>query len=179
MLVYMYQAALYCEECGETTCERLTDEGMAPENPEDEYSYDSDDYPKGPTKEGETDSPSHCAGCGCFLESELTHDGANYVLGEVEFVLRGEQCGEALVKWVNHYEGRDDRVKLSALADDGLTLAEIVESIRGREERLTRAEAERDAALAEQAKLVAEVASLRARLTAPKPRRSRKTSSRP
>lgn len=83
MLVYIYQADLYCEECGEKIREDLAAKGEAPEFPEDEYSYDSDDFPKGPTEEGETDSPSHCAGCSVFLESVLTDEGKAYVVHTV------------------------------------------------------------------------------------------------
>jgi hypothetical protein len=84
MLVYVYAAALYCEECGEKIREDLTAKGEAPEDSEDETSYDSDDFPKGPTDEGESDSPSHCDGCACFLESTLTSEGEAYVIEAVK-----------------------------------------------------------------------------------------------
>jgi hypothetical protein len=81
MQVYMYQAALYCEACGEAIRERLTAEGKAPSNPEDEHSFDSGDFPKGPYPEGggEADCPQHCDACGLFLENALTADGLDYV----------------------------------------------------------------------------------------------------
>lgn len=79
MLVYMYQASLYCTDCGESIREELTAAGKAPEDPSDEYSYDSDDFPKGPEEEGESDSPTHCEGCGEFLETRLTSEGEEYV----------------------------------------------------------------------------------------------------
>lgn len=95
MNVYMFQAALYCEACGESIIERLTAEGKAPAHPSDEYSFDSDEYPKGPYPDGggEADSPSHCdcgpyclnaetigrLTVGAFLENPLTSDGYNYV----------------------------------------------------------------------------------------------------
>ena len=75
MKCYMYNAALYCEPCGEQIREDLTKQGKAPSDPEDEYSYDSDDFPKGPESSGESDSPSHCDGCAMFLENSLTPDG--------------------------------------------------------------------------------------------------------
>lgn len=84
MLVYIYRAALYCEDCGAAIREDLTKAGDAPEDPDDEGSYDSDDFPKGPTEEGESDSPSHCDGCACFLESTLTSEGEAYVIGLVK-----------------------------------------------------------------------------------------------
>lgn len=53
MNVYIYQADLYCEDCGEEICEQLKEVApeIVPENPEDEL-YDSDDYPKGPYPDG-------------------------------------------------------------------------------------------------------------------------------
>ena len=81
MNAYIYQAALYCERCGNEIRERLTDEGKAPANPDDEHTYDSDGFPKGPYSDGggEADCPQHCDGCGCHLENPLTSDGENHV----------------------------------------------------------------------------------------------------
>lgn len=139
MLVYIYQATLWCEDCGNAIREKLTSEGKAPEDPEDEGSYDSDDFPKGPTEEGETDSPSHCDGCHVFLESDLTDVGANDVLERAESVLRGEQNEGAVIReWIDHYEGKDDRVTLKALADSGLTIAEILGALRAKNEEIAR-----------------------------------------
>jgi hypothetical protein len=110
--VYVYQAALLCEPCGRATCARLTAEGSAPENPQDEASFDSDEFPKGPTDEGESDSPSHCAECGAFLESELTEEGDAYVRDAVTQAQRRDldaapgQPGPdavALTEWAPYY----------------------------------------------------------------------------
>jgi len=81
MNVYIYQAALLCESCGNNVKAILQEKGLAPQNPNDEYSYDSDDYPKGlyPDGGGESDCPNHCDICGLFLENPLTQDGENYV----------------------------------------------------------------------------------------------------
>jgi uncharacterized Zn finger protein len=81
MKAYAYQAALHCESCGLTICAQLDAEGKRPANVSDEYSFDSDDYPKGPFADGggESDSPSHCDTCGKFLENPLTRDGEQYV----------------------------------------------------------------------------------------------------
>lgn len=56
MDVYIYQAAIYCEDC---------------RNPEME----------GPHSEGggEADAPQHCDTCKAFLENPLTADGYDYV----------------------------------------------------------------------------------------------------
>lgn len=91
MNVYMYAADLWCEECGAKIYDELTEAGNAPEDPEDDSSFDSDDFPKGPYSDGggEADSPNHCAagsdcinavdGNGVFLENPLTEVGYEYV----------------------------------------------------------------------------------------------------
>lgn len=96
MEVYMYAADLYCEDCGEAIRESLDAEGKKPEDPSDECTFDSDDYPKGPYLDGggESDSPCHCGSgedcvnaivlpdgrkVGAFLENPLTGDGIDYV----------------------------------------------------------------------------------------------------
>ena len=78
---YIYRADLHCSKCGEKIREDLTAKGEAPEEPEDEYTYDSDDFPKGPYPDGggEADCPQHCGTCGCFLGNPLTGDGEEYV----------------------------------------------------------------------------------------------------
>lgn len=73
MGVYMYQAALYCAECGEKLMRDLVSQGKLPGGilvgidgerltiDLDETTYDSDDFPKYCHEEGASDSPSHCA----------------------------------------------------------------------------------------------------------------------
>ena len=70
MNAYIYKAELFCETCIEQIKQTL----QKPENFTDEYSFDSDDYPKGPYTDGggESDSPQHCGNCGCFLENPLS-----------------------------------------------------------------------------------------------------------
>ena len=73
---YIYQADVYCNDCGAAVCARLA----APENVADESSYDSDDYPKVADLENEeSDIPEHCAACGTFLQNPLTSEGYEYV----------------------------------------------------------------------------------------------------
>ena len=43
MLAYIYAADLWCNDCGEMIREQITREGHAPEDPNDEYTYDSDE----------------------------------------------------------------------------------------------------------------------------------------
>lgn len=83
--VYLYAAALLCADCGEAQRADLRASGDAPEDEDDESSYDSDDFPKGPYPDGrgEADSPQHCDHCHVFLENPLTDDGRTYVQEQV------------------------------------------------------------------------------------------------
>ena len=78
---YIYQAELVCEDCGKRIRHALTIAGEAPTDPDEERSYDSDKFPKGPYANGggEADSPQCCGSCGVFLENPLTTDGEDYV----------------------------------------------------------------------------------------------------
>ena len=99
MNVYIYAASLYCQECGEKIREDLRVQGKAPDNPQDEYTYDSDDYPKGPYPDGggEADSFNHCGNYECeeFLDNPLTEEGVTYTIGS----LRG---------YIEHRSGRSE-----------------------------------------------------------------------
>ncbi len=123
MDVYVYQAALWCKDCGRAIRKRLKAEGKAPEDPDDEGSYDSGDYPKGPYPDGggDADSPQYCGAgedcinadeawrggkmtkVGAFLENPLTEDGYEYVREAVE---RHRETGEGLVaeEWAEFYD---------------------------------------------------------------------------
>ena len=83
MNAYIYQSALYCEECAIDIKNHLRrfSKHKVPHNPGDEYTYDSEEYPKGPYSNGggEADCPQYCDGCGEFLENSLTSDGMEYV----------------------------------------------------------------------------------------------------
>ena len=73
---YIYQADVYCENCGESIRKQLRAEGKAPEDELDHYTYDSDDFPKDAQVEREeSDSPQYCAKCGEFLHNPLTSEG--------------------------------------------------------------------------------------------------------
>ena len=116
MNVYVYQAALLCEDCGEATREQLT-EGQRragppwPDwwlDPNDEQSYDSDDYPKGPYDDGggESDTPGHCDQCSMFLENPLTTEGYDYVLDAVAVALqRSKHLRNPVRQWWSFYKG--------------------------------------------------------------------------
>ena len=96
MDAFIYAADLFCEDCGERIREQLTREGKAPANPDDEHTYDSDYFPKGPFPDGggEADTVCHCAGgkdcpnaiefgdgfkAGCMLENDLTNYGVEWL----------------------------------------------------------------------------------------------------
>lgn len=115
MDAYIYKADIWCEQCGEAIREQLTKEGKAPEDPSDETSYDSDEFPKGPFPDGggESDRPEHCAAgkdclnaldldgftCGAFLENDLTTDGIRYL----EEQLEDPGHGPVVEMWVEFY----------------------------------------------------------------------------
>ena len=110
-MAYIYQACVWCDDCGEAICEQLNAEGQAPANPDDEHTFDSDDYPKHCDNDEESDTPEHCAaGEDCvnaitlasgmkvgLLFGELTGDGVEYI----KDVIAGG--GEIADLWKNHY----------------------------------------------------------------------------
>ncbi len=118
MDAYIYSADIYCEACGAAIRAQITDRGRAPADPDDEYSYDSDEFPKGPFMDGggEADCPQHCgAGAEClnalelsdgsrigaFLDNALTTEGVEYVQ---EAVRKG---GEVTKLWADWYDYLD------------------------------------------------------------------------
>lgn len=86
MDVYIYCADIYCAASGEAIRARLTAEGKAPADIENESTYDSDDFPKGPYQNGggEADTPQNCADTGLFLENPLTQAGYAYLREAVD-----------------------------------------------------------------------------------------------
>jgi len=121
MLVYIYAADIYCEQCGEAIRKRIAREGFAPADPDDERSYDSGEFPKGPYPDGggEADCPQHCGagsechnaiefpdGCkvGAWLENELTTDGVDYIREAIR------EGGEVADMWADFYRNYDLKV---------------------------------------------------------------------
>jgi hypothetical protein len=91
---YIYAAEVYCPACAIDIMQRIRAEGFEPDDPDDESSYDSGEWPKGPFRDEESDSPQHCgSGADClepmeladgsrvgrFLEGPLTSHGESYV----------------------------------------------------------------------------------------------------
>jgi len=110
MDAYIYRAALWCPLCAREIKRKLKRLGEAPKNPNDEYSYDSGDYPKGPYPDGggESDSPEYCHGCQVFLENPLTGDGEDYVreavLEDREARARGKKANPVVGEWKEFYD---------------------------------------------------------------------------
>lgn len=109
MKAFVYRAALLCESCGNDTRAAIAAIPMphkqrVPVDPNDESSYDSDDYPKGPYDNGggEADSPQHCDQCGVFLCNPLTEDGRNYVLENLNQLT--EPPKQTAKEWVKFYD---------------------------------------------------------------------------
>lgn len=106
MDAYIYQAALYCEGCGERIANMLRAAGKAPPLPHIETTYDSDEFPKGPYGDGggESDAPQHCDECHCFLENPLTSDGVSYVYDMVlEHLHDARGQAETIAEWIEFY----------------------------------------------------------------------------
>lgn len=111
MKVFVYQASLYCFDCGQEIRKELDRAGKRPENVEDETTYDSGDYPKGPYGNGggEADYPHHCDDCKVFLENPLTDDGYQYVIGTLrDSKAEGGTLSESEEGWMTFYNVDDD-----------------------------------------------------------------------
>jgi hypothetical protein len=108
----IYQADVWCDDCADAIRADLRSKGCAPEDPTDECSFDSDDYPKHASDDDAADSPQHCAaGEECFNAIELpsgrkigqllgglTPDGVDYVRKTAV-----ESDSEVSRLWVQHF----------------------------------------------------------------------------
>lgn len=107
-MAYIYQADVWCEKCGDYICTELQREGKAPEDPGDETTFDSDDYPKryDPEME-EADSPQNCASGNCagfhgvFLENQLTQEGYRNLKSMLDE--HGAILPEHAKEWAEYY----------------------------------------------------------------------------
>lgn len=124
---FIYQADVWCDECGKRICEQLAQAGKAPANPSDESSFDSDDYPKRYDADAaQADSPQNCAsgswpGCdfntrhgrnsasdgvtatyGKFLENGLTEAGYKYLQAILN--KHGATLPEFAQQWADFYQ---------------------------------------------------------------------------
>lgn len=104
MQVYIYQAELFCRDCGEHLREAV--QVPAGADLADESTFDSNDYPKGPYSDGggEADSPQHCGDCGVHLENPITPDGVAYVRKALtEYAVTGQGRDIILRQWAEFY----------------------------------------------------------------------------
>ena len=100
--MYVYQADTYCDDCGARICAELEAEGKAPDDPSDEWTYDSDEYPKSALEES-TDGPDHCAsGADCIGASvDLKEYGLE--AGAELFGAEAPRIGELLSDGLTEY----------------------------------------------------------------------------
>lgn len=107
MDAYIYQAAYYCPDCIEKIKARLKSKGKKPADPDDERSYDSNQWPKGPLADGggESDRFEHCNACHVFLDNALTGDGVKYTIEQLaEYVDDVDGNAEVLDEWAEALE---------------------------------------------------------------------------
>lgn len=74
-MAFVYDADIWCDDCGYAIRAQLTREGDSPEDPDDESSYDSDDFPKRASDDDEADCPQHCAAGAKCRNSVTLSDG--------------------------------------------------------------------------------------------------------
>jgi hypothetical protein len=113
-MAYIYQADVWCDACGDHIKADLEREKKAPEDTEDESSFDSDEYPKHYDAENEeSDGPEncsdgHCGGFangssyGTFLENQLTQEGYRYLKGMLDG--HGATLPEFAKEWAEFYQ---------------------------------------------------------------------------
>lgn len=110
---YIYCADVYCQSCGEAIKADIAQEGFTPPDPDDETSYDSGEYPKGPFSDEESDTPQHCGSgpecleahvfpsghkTGAFLREPLTSHGERYVRD-----MHRDNPSEITTMWMEFY----------------------------------------------------------------------------
>ncbi|MBT9134403.1 MAG: hypothetical protein DDT38_01134 [Firmicutes bacterium] len=76
---YIYSASMLCSGCAEEVMANTAK--PVDYDADNESSWDSGDYPKGPYNANlcEADSPAHCNRCGVFFENPLTDEGRAWV----------------------------------------------------------------------------------------------------
>lgn len=157
MNAYVYNGDLWCEQCGEAIRHTLAGKGKAPASPDDETTYDSDDYPKGPYPNGggEADCPKRCASgmvcanaytlssgqkIGAHLGNALTADGVEYVRKAIG------QGGAMAHLWASLYPGTIDTTgamfaicqEVASWPEENFSGCEIGQAIRDARAVITR-----------------------------------------
>ena len=111
--MYIYAAECYCDDCAKDIKKRILKEtGKKASDFRDETTFDSDEYPKGPSDDGaSSDGPEHCASgedCldpteingekyGHFFENDLTEAGVENLKEHIR------QGGPVAEFWKEHY----------------------------------------------------------------------------
>lgn len=126
----IYAAEIYCSDCIDKIKDDIRDEGLTPDDPDDEGSYDSDEWPKYCNDSEESDSPSHCAECYVFLENDLSLEGYDYVADMIERDLcDGRFDSTAVTIWSDFY-GLGVVVEIDARPDECEKLAGMMSAER-------------------------------------------------
>lgn len=108
----IYQADIFCDSCGDDIRQQIKAKGKAPENPDDETSYDSGEFPKYAFDHDDRDSPQHCGSGETCLEAEILSDGSkvgcligtNLTDAGVEYVRKAiEQGGLVAEFWKEQF----------------------------------------------------------------------------
>ena len=116
MNVYLYQAALLCEDCAMPIRTKYVEEHDTMLDKLRGEPEDSDAYPQGPYPQGggEADTPQHCDHCNVFLENPLTGDGYAYVAEAIR-----DRGALFLAEWADFYKGENDELD-RAIEESGL-----------------------------------------------------------
>lgn len=108
----IYCADVWCDDCAEAIRDDIRGHGKAPIDPDDESSYDSDEFPKLAGDDEESDSPTHCASGTDCLNADRLSDGTKVGLlfGEltdagIEYVKEAIAAGGLVAEfWKAGYE---------------------------------------------------------------------------
>jgi len=114
-MAYIYCADKYCSDCGARIKEWLDKAEQTPEHPEDETTFDSDEYPKRCDDDETSDSPQHCGShgeclnavtlksgykVGCLIGTNLTDVGVAYLK---DAIIEGGEVAEFWRKEFSDY----------------------------------------------------------------------------
>jgi len=127
-MAFIYCADIYCDDCGQSIRDHLIEEGSAPLDPSDEWSYDSDYFPKYADDDDASDCPQHCAsGSTCvnaieldgdkvgLLFGELTIDGISYVEEAINNANHNDStwCKAVVGLWYLYFSGKGYQFKVA------------------------------------------------------------------
>jgi DNA replicative helicase MCM subunit Mcm2 (Cdc46/Mcm family) len=75
-IAYVYQADFICDDCYTDVVNEISQQVKTPDDIYDEYSFDSDDFPKA-VFTLENSRQEHCGNCHEELETSLIHDSGD------------------------------------------------------------------------------------------------------